>query len=199
MGGLRLKLKSITGPELKAIRRKAGINQTEMGKLTGFSRHAVSYWETKTRDITWRDCRNSCPEGMLRVLGISLLPNFTRPVRAREDRVLRFRTAWQQALDREADRRFAHLREKQTPQRQLCGAKTRKGRPCRLKSEPGKRRCKFHGGMSTGPKTAAGKARISEAQKRRWAAYRARGELTQESPMKSKAVPVFCNEENQDA
>ncbi|WP_377193615.1 HGGxSTG domain-containing protein [Ruegeria meonggei] len=35
-----------------------------------------------------------------------------------------------------------------------------------------KRRCKFHGGRSTGPKTDAGRKAISKAQKRRWAAYR---------------------------
>lgn len=53
---------------------------------------------------------------------------------------------------------------------QRCGARTRKGTPCKCMPIPGRRRCKFHGGLSTGPKTAAGKARISEAQKRRWAA-----------------------------
>lgn len=53
-------------------------------------------------------------------------------------------------------------------QRVICGAKTRKGTPCRCKSEPGKRRCKFHGGMSTGPKTPEGRQRIAEAQRRRW-------------------------------
>ena len=57
--------------------------------------------------------------------------------------------------------------------RQPCGAKTRKGQPCKLLSEPGMRRCKFHGGMSTGPRTAEGKARVAEAQRRRWAAFRA--------------------------
>ena len=48
-------------------------------------------------------------------------------------------------------------------QRQLprveCGAKTRAGHPCRAKSLPGKRRCKWHGGCSTGPSTAEGKAK----------------------------------------
>jgi len=38
-----------------------------------------------------------------------------------------------------------------------CGAKTRKGLPCKCKKLPGKDRCKFHGGMSTGPKTEDGK------------------------------------------
>lgn len=55
---------------------------------------------------------------------------------------------------------------------QRCGARTRKGAPCKAKALPGKTRCKFHGGMSTGPKTAEGRQRIAEAQRRRWAAYR---------------------------
>lgn len=42
-----------------------------------------------------------------------------------------------------------------------CGAKTRKGTPCRmtlLLLYPNGR-CKFHGGASTGPRTKRGKAR----------------------------------------
>jgi hypothetical protein len=46
------------------------------------------------------------------------------------------------------------------PQRVTCGAKRhRDGQPCQAKSEPGKRRCRFHGGRSTGPRTPEGKAR----------------------------------------
>lgn len=36
-----------------------------------------------------------------------------------------------------------------------------------------KRRCPSDGGLSTGPKTAAGKARIAAAQRARWARFRA--------------------------
>lgn len=59
--------------------------------------------------------------------------------------------------------------------RQKCGAMTRKGTPCRCKPLPGKRRCKFHGGLSTGPKTSEGRERIAEAQRRRWASWRIKG------------------------
>jgi hypothetical protein len=61
------------------------------------------------------------------------------------------------------------LRRKERPR---CGARTRKGLPCLVKVEPAKRRCRFHGGLSTGPRTAEGKARIAAAQRRRWAAAR---------------------------
>lgn len=39
---------------------------------------------------------------------------------------------------------------------------------------PGRTRCKYHGGMSTGPRTAEGRARIAAALRERWAAWRAR-------------------------
>jgi len=54
------------------------------------------------------------------------------------------------------------------PAKQICGAKTRKGTPCQCKPLRNGR-CKFHGGMSTGPRTREGRANISTAQKRRWA------------------------------
>jgi hypothetical protein len=37
----------------------------------------------------------------------------------------------------------------------------------------GRDRCPLHGGKSTGPKTAEGKARIAGAQRKAWAALRA--------------------------
>lgn len=41
-----------------------------------------------------------------------------------------------------------------------CGARRhRDGQPCRAKPEPGKARCRFHGGRSTGPRSPEGKAR----------------------------------------
>ena len=66
-------------------------------------------------------------------------------------------------------RRIRSLRRKNLPK---CGAKTRAGGRCLVRAELGKRRCRFHGGRSTGPKTEAGRSRIAEAQRRRWLAYR---------------------------
>lgn len=43
-------------------------------------------------------------------------------------------------------------------------------------------RGKFHGGMSTGAKTAEGRARIAEAQRRRWERFRA-AEVTTDMPV----------------
>jgi len=40
-----------------------------------------------------------------------------------------------------------------------CGAKTRAGTPCKQKAVYENGRCKFHGGLSTGPRTPEGKRR----------------------------------------
>jgi len=50
----------------------------------------------------------------------------------------------------------------------ICGAQRKyDGAPCQgrpLRND----RCKLHGGKSSGPKTAEGRARIAEAQRDRW-------------------------------
>jgi len=57
---------------------------------------------------------------------------------------------------------LAHSVPDKSTQRVLCGAKRhRDGQPCQAKSEPGKQRCRFHGGRSTGPKTEEGKRRVT--------------------------------------
>lgn len=43
-----------------------------------------------------------------------------------------------------------------------CGAKTRAGTPCKCRALYINGRCKLHGGLSTGPKTAEGKKRAAE-------------------------------------
>src|SRR5690349_989439 len=70
---------------------------------------------------------------------------------------------------------ISHLRrQSRRKDRPRCGAKTRAGGTCMVRVEFGKARCRFHGGLSTGPKTEAGRIRIAEAQRRRWRAYRER-------------------------
>ncbi|TNC61408.1 hypothetical protein FHG71_21155 [Rubellimicrobium roseum] len=62
---------------------------------------------------------------------------------------------------------MAHWKEREVQRRARahvpCGAQTRKGHSCRLLSEPGQRRCKFHGGRSAGPRTPEGRERIAVA------------------------------------
>jgi hypothetical protein len=53
-----------------------------------------------------------------------------------------------------------------------CGARTRRGTPCQRWGVRGTGRCPNHGGLSSGPTTAAGKARIAAALHRRWRGWR---------------------------
>ena len=46
---------------------------------------------------------------------------------------------------------------------QRCEAKTRRGTACQKPPLNGKTKCRLHGGLSTGPRTAEGKARIAAA------------------------------------
>lgn len=75
------------------------------------------------------------------------------------DAPVRLRMVWRG----EVSESIAQARARMTPavgSRVPCGAKRhRDGKPCEALSEPGKRRCRFHGGRSTGPRTEAGKAR----------------------------------------
>lgn len=62
-------------------------------------------------------------------------------------------------------------------ERPTCGARCRSGNPCLAsavweaeRDEPRNGRCRLHGGLSTGPRTAEGRARLAEyARRRAWA------------------------------
>jgi hypothetical protein len=45
-----------------------------------------------------------------------------------------------------------------------CGAKTRRAMTCEAPAVKGRRRCRLHGGLSTGPRTAEGRERIRQAR-----------------------------------
>ncbi len=54
--------------------------------------------------------------------------------------------------------------EGMNPMQPRCGARTRQGHPCRRAALRGRRRCRLHGGLSTGPRTAEGLARSRRAR-----------------------------------
>ena len=174
----------LSGPELAQLRRNAGLTQTELAQATGIGRHAVSSWENK--DVV--DLDQIAPRRMFAVLGIKVAPcrislRLHAQARARSHGVLlrEERALAQLEVRQEARKARQDARRKPKPtataapaqQQATCGARTRKGQPCCMRSEPGRTRCKLHGGKSTGPKTPEGRAKIAEAQRRRWAAWRA--------------------------
>lgn len=56
--------------------------------------------------------------------------------------------------------------------KERCGARTRRGTAC-IRKALANGRCANHGGLSTGPKTMAGRKSIARAQKLRWKRWRA--------------------------
>ena len=57
---------------------------------------------------------------------------------------------------------LARCRQGESMKRVPCGARRRRdGKPCEALSVPGKKRCRWHGGMSTGPRTPEGKAKVA--------------------------------------
>ena len=87
-----------------------------------------------------------------------------RFVRDAQTGAWQYRRCWK---PRSARRRASRRR------RPFCGAKTRQGTPCQARVVEDKARCARHGGASTGPTSAEGRARIAESNRRRAEAKRA--------------------------
>lgn len=163
----------IIGADIKIKRLKRGLTQTALGQLVGCSRYTIARMEGQSQI----NARWGLPSRIAQELGLLIYNTSTR---ARVGEVLPESPKITLSPDRQQerlDRVNAKVKAMAANFRQPCEAMTRKGTPCRNLSEPGKRRCKFHGGMSTGPKTPEGKARIAEAQRQRWAKYRAQKSL----------------------
>lgn len=161
---------NLTGKGLQAARKALGYSQTELATLAGIARCTVSYWETKQGNL-WR---GHAVDKMMGVLGISQVEGLRGHYAHAGE--WGFTDSQQLTLDKafkdEQERRDAKAQRKAMLARVPCLAKTRKGHPCKNKSEAGRMRCKFHGGMSTGPRTTEGKARVAAAQRLRWQKYR---------------------------
>lgn len=154
----------MTGAELRQARHAAGLSRRVLAALAGLHPDAVRYWERKPR----LDLCGYAVVAMLTALGLDDLSRrnlhaSNRFTASRHGESLGATNARDGLLPR---RGISSVHNR-------CGARTRKGTPCRAKALPGKTRCKFHGGASTGPRTAEGRARIAEAQRKRWAAWRA--------------------------
>jgi transcriptional regulator with XRE-family HTH domain len=145
--------------DLRQIRKRAGWSQQELAARAGIHVQTVKYWESERpgADRSGAACRMMADA--FTAAGVpARIPSFKRGHAALQ------RPASQPPTkqNRPANPKIAHR----------CGAKTRKGSPCQMKPQPGKRRCALHGGLSTGPATDAGRARIAEAQRARWAKHR---------------------------
>ena len=161
----------MTGAELRARRKALKLSQVELARRAEMSRDTVQYWEKKAVI----DPRQVGPRRLFEVLGVQDYP--TRPAYVRAGWGLTpgngDRAVVRGAVPGKATLRQGATEQPQAPFQFQCGALTRKGQACRNAPEPGRTRCKFHGGRSTGPRTPEGRASIAEAQRQRWAAWRA--------------------------
>lgn len=145
----------MTGDDLKDFRIAASLSRRALADLAEVHPDTVRYWERKARI----DLRGWAPDRLLRALGKGdLVQRHIYPARPMVG-----------VFSHNTRARGGVLSENgKHAQRKPCGARTRKGAPCRAMAINGKGRCKFHGGMSTGPRTPEGRARISDAQRKRW-------------------------------
>lgn len=142
----------MTGAELNQARIALNLSRRAISELTGLHPDSIRYWESKS--IV--DTRGYAPKLIITALGLQI----PEPLLAKRSR------SYGVSVNFPTQPRVRH------GEIHRCGAKTRKGTPCQCKPMPNKRRCKYHGGASTGSKTLEGRQRQSEAQKRRWARWR---------------------------
>lgn len=135
--------------DLRRLRKLAGMSQRDLSGMTGLHLDTVKYWEGQSG----RRLDGVGPVKMrtaLETTGI-VVPRPGEP-----------------AVTLPAPPRMPST----------CGARNRHGSACQCKPMAGKRRCKYHGGMSTGPKTAAGLERIRAAMRARWHGVLSADDLT---------------------
>lgn len=130
------------GKRLRALRNQVGLSQSRLARLANVGYHTVSRWENKAKFQR----QSQALKNILSVLE-RLCRYQADLTRARGHGVLDAqRSLMSAATVRKLERRKTLERKRASRKRVRCGAKTRQGHSCRLRSEPGRRRCKFHGG-----------------------------------------------------
>ena len=176
----------VTGSQIRAAHALRGWTQARLAKASGLHLNAVAYWEHHDEIPTgvWREpvaCRRIrkalLDAGVeflqLPLVGVRLVarhnnaPNTRRRGRAHHGvlRLLRHQKCKTSVIPVQA----VSARNPAT----ACAAKTRTGRAC-VRKAMANGRCPNHGGLSSGPRSDAGRQRIAEAQKQRWERWRSR-------------------------
>ena len=154
----------MTGSDLKNLRQLVGISRRQLGVRIGVHPDTIRYWERKI----WANPEANVPELILKEFGVG---NFDVSILLKSERFRRLFTNPKHEGARSAKVVETKQMDGKTCKpndHNKCAAKTRSGSLCRAKRVPGRKRCRMHGGLSTGPKTDLGRQRISEAQKQRW-------------------------------
>ena len=148
----------MTGSKLDSHRKSTELSQHAFARRAGVPHDSVKFWEAKAE----LDLRRRAPCRLLETRGVK---DHVQSDCVRVGPVIVLRDKEQELLDSQSKALQAALRARfakaATVARGRCGARTRKGDLCRSLSEPGWRRCRFHGGKSTGPRTQEGWERRS--------------------------------------
>ncbi len=163
--------KLTTGRQLRAARVLLGWTRAALARAAMLHPNSVAYWEAQ-ESIRAASQIVGCQKllGALKRGGCELLSSPAPGVRlCAPEPILaspggRARASW--TLTNGGVRTKSQNIEKRP-----CGAKTRKGAPCRRQGLANGR-CRNHGGCSTGPRTAEGREAIANCQRQRWEARR---------------------------
>ena len=189
----------VTGSQIRAARALLGWTQARLAKASGLHPNAVAYWENHDEIPTgvWREpvaCRRIRKALLKAGVEFLQLPLIGVRLVARHNNA---RNTRRRARAHHGVLRSLRPRKCKTsviPVQPLsarnpataCAARTRTGKPC-VRRAMANGRCPNHGGMSSGPKSDAGRQRIAEAQKQRWERWRSRHTST------VRSVPRACD------
>lgn len=173
----------VTGRQIRAARALIGWSRGQLATASGLHANSVGYWEGMTDIPTGASephaCR--CIREALKATDVEVFvnpapgvrlcntANFSAPEPARAHAPHGVQLVIRRDIDADLDAMLTNTRTR--ARSGPCGAATRRGTPCKRQALPSGR-CPNHGGMSTGPKTAAGRERIAAAQRARWALWR---------------------------
>lgn len=159
----------MTGDELKFLRQTFDLSRPALARIIRRHPDTIRYWERKP----WLSQEEAVPALILRALDIKafdlrlfMTNAYYRSlcVRGFPKHLRASAVAHREVLNRPVESEEDKAGKRDRP---ACGARTRAGGLCRAKVVEGKGRCRMHGGLSTGPKTEAGRRRIAEALQRR--------------------------------
>lgn len=196
----------VAGCQIRAARSLLDWSRHDLARAAGVHCNAVAYWEQTVAVPTGRREPHACARirHAFRHAGVEFIGHSKPGVRlAQNDNYCRrppsrahVRYGVLPVLSVQVDRP-CNTEHRPSPKsaRVACGARTRANGACRAKAMAN-HRCRLHGGLSSGPKSIAGRARIAEAQRKRWAKWRDRAAAAQVSQGPNDAIANAARSEH---
>ena len=191
----------VTGAQIRAARSLLNWTQSRLAKASGLHPNAVAYWENHDDiptgvyrvPVACRRIREALLEAgveflQLPFVGVRLVARHNKATNTRR-RARAHHGVLRPLRPRKCKTSVTPPHPVSVSARNpatACAAKTRTGRLC-VRKPLTNGRCPNHGGLSSGPKSDAGRQRIAEAQKQRWERWRRRRTLTVRSTDSSES------------